>query len=418
MNRGFTTYYSTGFGAAAKTLYSHKNLFRYYVYWLMELLARITILPGVLFDLIAVRQVKHVRDEAQLNLCASFRAAEKGKSLGTMLLVRVMQFLMLVAVVAIAGILGGCIGLLGSFVASKAGASDTVVQLFLSIPPCVTAGLAAIVTVLYFAPSAYTVDRNEGFGMAGVLTVCFDTMKQRGKLTHFLHHFVSLLVKGLIVGALFGIRYLTTQTDGVATIILIVVAVLLVLAYLVFAPLFTLAARVADYCLMEDISLDPFNRAKHAKAVCISRSVANDRDYGHDKKLLELFDSDGASPDYFAYDSDERRQSASTANENYESFVRKEPVKETPEESAPTFAAEEVAETVAEQTPPESDAAGEPSTPEGEQATAPTSEPSAQAEKKPTKKTRTSASKLKRTTAEKTEQASEPATKNETGDDL
>ena len=295
MNQGFAVYYGGGLKAAAATLYKNKNWFKYYAYLIMNLLARLTILPGVLFDLIAVRQARYVYDEKRLQLCTSFRAAEKGKSLGTMLLVRVMQVLMLLAGVLIAAVAGGVVGLVGAVVAWKAGVSLSAVRLFFYVPIVALCALTALVLLLFFAPSAYIVEQNEGFGMAGVLEVSFDTMRQRGAFTHFLHHFVSLLMKGAFLGVIFVLYRVSAGQAGALSIALLAGAGVVGLVYLVLAPLFTLASRVADYCLLEDISLDPSNRAKHAKRVCISRSSKHDRDYGHDKKLLSLFDADDAT---------------------------------------------------------------------------------------------------------------------------
>ena len=321
MNRGFITYYSEGLKAAAKTLYKNKNLPVYWVYLLMNLLARLTLFPAVLFDLVAVRQAKYAYEEGRLSLCASFRAAEKGKSLGPMLLVRFEQFLMIASAVAIAALVGGALGFCGALIAQEAEAEAIVMQLLFVIPLLVFGVLTACLMILFFAPSSYTVDKNYGFGMAGVLETSFDTMKERGKWTHFLHHFVALLVKGAVLGGIFGLCYAASENSGGVAIAFIVLAVLLSIVFLVFAPLFTLAPRVADYLLMEDISLDPSNRAKHAKTVCISRSTGSSRDYGHDKKLLELFDADGNDADYYAYDSAARRQSAKEASEAFDSFV-------------------------------------------------------------------------------------------------
>ena len=319
MNQGFATYYGGGLKAAAATLYKNKNWLKYYAYLLMNLLARITILPAVLFDLISVRQAQHAHEDGRLQLCASFRAAEKGKSLGTMLLVRVLEVLMLLAGVVIAAILGGVIGLCGALVAWKANASLVTVRLFFAIPPLALCALTLLVLLLFFAPSAYIVEKNPGFGMAGVLEVSFDTMRKRGAFTHFMHHFVSLLLHGVFLGALYVLYRAAQGQQGAVAIALVAGAAVLGLAYLVLAPLFTLAPRIADYCLLEDISLDPSNRAKHAKRVCISRSSVNDRDHGHDKKLLALFDSDEcALPDA------QMREDLAEAAETYEDFAREE----------------------------------------------------------------------------------------------
>lgn len=396
MNQGFSAYYGGGLKAAATTLYKNKNLLKYYAYLMMNLLARVTILPAVLFDLIAVRQARQVYDDKRLQLCTSFRAAEKGKTLGTMLLVRVMQVLMLLAGIAIAAIVGGVVGLLGSFVAWKAGVAHSTGRLFFYIPIAALSALTAIVLLLFFAPSAYIVEQNEGFGMAGVLEVSFDTMRKRGAFTHFMHHFVSLLVHGAFVGGIFVLYRISAAKQGGAAVALLIGAVVLGIAYLLLGPLFTLAPRVADYCLMEDISLDPSNRAKHAKRIMISRSSKGDRDYGHDKKLLALFDADDAP-----IADTQVHENMEEASEAFESFSRAE--KEAPAPKAPP-----VAESVVERA-------------DEEPVEATTEERVEVTEEAPTEAVEPTPKKAKgKRKAEKTEQTAQDAGEqaNDTGDDL
>ena len=132
--------------------------------------------------------------------------------------------------------------------------------LIFSAPSLPLAVLYVAISLLIFSPTAYLIVNNEDISVGETIGACYRSMINNGKMTVFLSCFISLLLKVLYLGAVaVGGYFLLTLLipEEYFLIALIGWAVIFFVVYLLFAPVLTLANRVAQEHLFEDIVIDP-----------------------------------------------------------------------------------------------------------------------------------------------------------------
>ncbi|MBD5584138.1 MAG: hypothetical protein HDQ88_03580 [Clostridia bacterium] len=296
MNRGFGFYFSQAIKTSASTLYKRGNLIKFFAYFLMELLARVTVVFGSLFDLADVRQAKIAQKEGDINIPKSFKVASKREPLRTMITAIILEALLFIAgllIIAIASCLLGTVGYIISLFVDTV-SQELLVGIFL-IPGGLIALVYFVIMPILLAPTAYIIETNPDITASEVISVCFDTMKTRGKMTTFLAVLIPALVEGAIIGLFYGACYLVTEylwaEPLIALTLVIALAVIGFVAFILVAPIFALARRITLKSLFEDVALDPVNASKHTTGINIKKCKGVMFDTSEiDSQLEFLFD--------------------------------------------------------------------------------------------------------------------------------
>ena len=113
MNRGFIIYFKEALSASFKTIVKNKGHFKFYLYFFLELLARVLIVPGVLFDVANARFAKTVKNEKQVKILDSFKNASKGKAILDALVASMLKGLIFLAGVLVIALFTAVLFLLG-----------------------------------------------------------------------------------------------------------------------------------------------------------------------------------------------------------------------------------------------------------------------------------------------------------------
>ena len=299
MNRGFNYYFREGVKSSASALYRNKGLIKSVVFLITELLGRVTLIFAALFSLAAVRQGEQVRCQGRLDVSQSFKDSGKPFSVWTYFLTVCVEGLMFLAGLVLIAALTFMLMCLGYGVGLLTDGHGETVTLIFAVPGAIVALVYVIAAALIFSPTAYIVANNPDLGVAGTLTVCFNTMKANGKFTRFLNVFIPALIL-LVYLALAGVAgYFLGDALGeekFGTIVLVLWYGIAAIGFFFVAPIFILASRSASNHLFADIVADAVAADKNTNGVNILE--CRGRKFGADmleKNLVSLFDEADAN---------------------------------------------------------------------------------------------------------------------------
>ncbi len=276
MNRGFGFYFGNAMKSSAKTIWKRGNIFRFFVYFIMEFLARITVIFSAIFDVANVRQAKIAQKSNELDIPQSFKIACRKGSLRTMIMCIIVEALIFIAGMLLICVASGILGALGFMISCFVDSVDPVLLIGIFLAP---GGLAMlvyfIIMPLMFVPTPYIIDTNPDIGTADVISICFDTMKSKGKFTYFLNFFIPALVEGAIISvgvcSVILIDIFLYEDVFLAVPLTVIVSLVTFIAFALVAPMFCLARRIANKSLFEDIVTDPVNASYRTNGVNIKR---------------------------------------------------------------------------------------------------------------------------------------------------
>lgn len=276
MNRGFGFYFGNAMKSSAKTIWKRGNIFRFFVYFIMEFLARITVIFSAIFDVANVRQAKIAQKSNELDIPQSFKIACRKGSLRTMIMCIIVEALIFIAGMLLICVASGILGALGFMISCFVDSVDPVLLIGIFLAP---GGLAMlvyfIIMPLMFVPTTYIIDTNPDIGTADVISICFDTMKSKGKFTYFLNFFIPALVEGAIISvgvcSVILIDIFLYEDVFLAVPLTVIVSLVTFIAFALVAPMFCLARRIANKSLFEDIVTDPVNASYRTNGVNIKR---------------------------------------------------------------------------------------------------------------------------------------------------
>jgi len=274
MNRGFGFYFGNAMKSSAKTIWKRGNIFRFFVYFIMEFLARITVIFSAIFDVANVRQAKIAQKSNELDIPQSFKIACRKGSLRTMIMCIIVEALIFIAGMLLICVASGILGALGFMISCFVDSVDPVLLIGIFLAP---GGLAMlvyfIIMPLMFVPTPYIIDTNPDIGTADVISICFDTMKSKGKFTYFLNFFIPALVEGAIISvgvcSVILIDIFLYEDVFLAVPLTVIVSLVTFIAFALVAPMFCLARRIANKSLFEDIVTDPVNASYRTNGVNI-----------------------------------------------------------------------------------------------------------------------------------------------------
>lgn len=297
MNRGFGFYFGNAIKSSAKTLWHKGNLIKYFAWVIMELLSPFTVILGAMFSLANIRQAKIAERENTVDIPQSFKVACQAKPFWTMLLAIILEALIFIAGVILIGIAGGLLGAVGYVVSCFVDTIDPeiIIMIFFAPSGLVLLVYCVIMTIL-MAPTAYVIETNPDIGAADAISICFNTMKSRGKGTCFLNYFIPALVEGAILGLGAVIEvvlwlFVSVNDPTLYVVLAVLVAIIFFVAFALVAPMFALARKISNKSLFEDIVLDPVNASKHTSGVNIKKCKGVKFDPAeYENELALLFD--------------------------------------------------------------------------------------------------------------------------------
>ena len=270
MNRGFAFYFKNAMKSSAATIWKNRNMLQVLMYFLAELVARVTIIFSPIFDLANIRQAKIVQEKRRMDIPETLQVATKGKPLWTMVLSIIAEAFIFLGGTLLIAVLTGILFLIGFIVCSVVHGPQYIIWLF-----CIPGGLVflvyALIMVLIFSPTPYIIETNPNLGVYETVKICFDTMKGRGKVTAFLNFFIPTLIEGIILATCASGFYYILFFVPVAYAIFVLAAwvIFSVVFILLTIPMFDLAKKVAQKSLFEDIALDPANARKRTAGINI-----------------------------------------------------------------------------------------------------------------------------------------------------
>ena len=299
MNRGFIIYFKEALSASFKTIVKNKGHLKFYLYFFLELLARVLIVPGVLFDVANARFAKTVKNEKQVKILDSFKNASKGKAILDALVASTLKGLIFLAGVLVIALFTAVLFLLGFSIGYLTGDINKV--FLFGIYFCIPGALVLIGYLLllpfFYSAYGYIIDNDKS------------TSGGEAKLTLLLNNLVPLLAVAVFGGLVFLLYILllnvhaanmTAFTAFLVMFILFVGACVLVF----FLPIVITTAKVANVLLYEDIVGDIINESKTVVGVKVKKYKVNKIDKDDvNAALVEMFDnnvdiSEKVSKDY------------------------------------------------------------------------------------------------------------------------
>ena len=273
MNRGFKYYFRKGIKASGKTMVKNKNYIKYFLYGIAEIIGRMLILPGLIFDLANVRLAKLVRDEQNITISDTFKSGSKAKSLWTLVLVYLMMGILFVTGATFIVILTAICALIGAAFGVAFGEDVIAIMAILfAVPGVIVLIVYSIIAPFYMTPATYIIDSDENATMATVLKKCFKAMRKTGKRTTFHNYLMPALIKvayiivyGVITGIFFALTMLLKEMEVISKVCYLVTLIVFLIAvagYIFGAPILSLTTKVANYSLCEDLVENPEGNKK------------------------------------------------------------------------------------------------------------------------------------------------------------
>ena len=305
MNRGTKFYFKDGVKHSAKALFKQKRgHLSYYFFALINLFVTIFISPiASLANVSVARNVKH---EDKLDVFKAYRSGASFKNFWSMLVAKVMKFFVILAgVIIIAFCTAVCAGI-GYAIAVLVGGDILTLPIIFAIPGAIVLVLFLIVSLIVLAPISYIIDTNDGIRFSDAFVVCLNSVRRSGIGTYILNILVPALIKlaYLIVSVVLMLPLLSAINIGTQLptkvqpdvsywqFVAILGIILIIVQYVILAPMFSLAAKVANISLFEDLVMDRYNQNKEYKGIYI-KSYKNQRVAvtSIEENLLELFES-------------------------------------------------------------------------------------------------------------------------------
>ena len=349
MNKGFACYFKNAFRAAARAVYKNRGWLQSTVYFLAELVAKLTLLFGAVFSLANIRQAKIADEGRRFEISEAFRVSTKIKPVWTMILSVLLEaFIFLGGVLLIAlftfilALVGYAVWWLADCPVWLAEGPEWLLEgpnfiiLLFCIPGAVIFLVYALVMALIFAPTPYIIETHPNVGVYETVKACFESMKGKGKFTAFLSFVIPALLEAIVLGGCVagGIllpEYLETEYLPVIMAAWYIFSIVLCLLLL---PMFSLVRKVALKGLFEDVTAYPTGayvsgiNIKNCKGVKFDAAAVKEN-------LIALFD-ESKPDDIPAPDSPARQR----AKEKAEKHKHEEPAAEEPRKE-PAPAAEE-----------------------------------------------------------------------------
>ena len=273
MNKGFAYYFRKAIKTAVQTIFKNKNILQSMLYFFTSLIARSTVLLAAMPALADVRQAKIAQNERIIDVPQSFTNASR-RPFWTMTVAFVLEVFIYLGGLMLVSVVCGLIAAIGLAVGQLVPSASGTISIIFYVPCLIIYLVYTIIVIAIFTPTAYVVDTNPELSAGEVVSVCVNSMKNRGKFTVFMCVFIPSLIMAVIAGALgAGFYFVSTYMQGKEFLLLVEVLLAIVSAVVLAltVPIFTLTMSVSLVLLFEDIALDPVNASKRTSGINIKR---------------------------------------------------------------------------------------------------------------------------------------------------
>ena len=274
MNKGFAYYFRQAFKNAAAAVWKNKNVLKSMTYFFLSLVARATVILGALIDLADVRYAKIAKNQQTVDIPQSLTRASQ-KPLWTMIVARILEFLIYIGGFLLVSIVCGAVFALGLVIAQFVSTQYfTLICIIFAVPCLIIYAVYSIIVIAVFAPTAYVIDSNPELSAGDVVSVCVNSMKNRGKMTVILSVFVPSLIMfavAAVCGAGFMLISMFLFGTKLYLLLMLVWAIVAVVALGLTVPVFNTTKNLSLVLLFEDIALDPVNARKRTAGINIKK---------------------------------------------------------------------------------------------------------------------------------------------------
>lgn len=295
MGKKFKEYYLMGLKNSFKTLYKRKsNIFKYYVCLFIYILAMPLFLLKPVIYMATFRLGSQVNENNDIELASLVKSSDNPKNYFTALFASLIKIFIIIGIILALLLVGGILGLIGYAISIFTGENMILLMLLFASPALLAILIYIILIPLIYAEIGYIVNSNNDINASNALNISFMAYKKQGKKNRFLIIFINCLIKVLYLG-IFGViaalpiilNGYTNETLGLTVLL----AILVLIPYLIFAPLFTLSTISSMTLLNDDVVNDTLTSILNATNVKFTLPKKDIEDLTTEEKLTYIFDN-------------------------------------------------------------------------------------------------------------------------------
>ena len=257
MNRGYKFYYRNALRQSGKAIIVNKGHLKYYIYLLIEMLARLTLIFSPLISLSNIALAKEIKNNGKVNPFKALSSSNTFKSFWAIVLAGILKFLMFLAGLIIFALLTAALGAIGLAIASLSNSiQPAACAILFALPGMIATVVYCIVYPIFFSPVTYIIETNPDLGYGKAMEICYKAMKEKGFFTYLAILLwptllnVAFAIVNIAIGA--GLILLFQQSKGFI-FFAIVITMIVVSALVYFLPILDLTTRTAHVWLLDDI---------------------------------------------------------------------------------------------------------------------------------------------------------------------
>ena len=257
MNRGYKFYYRNALRQSGKAIIVNKGHLKYYIYLLIEMLARLSLIFSPLISLSNIALAKEIKNNGKVNPFKALSSSNTFKSFWAIVLAEILKFLMFLAGLIIFALLTAALGAIGLAIASLSNSiQPAACAILFALPGMIATVVYCIVYPIFFSPVTYIIETNPDLGYGKAMEICYKAMKEKGFFTYLAILLwptllnVAFAIVNIAIGA--GLIFIFQQSKGFL-FFAIIITMIVASALVYFLPILDLTTRTAHVWLLDDI---------------------------------------------------------------------------------------------------------------------------------------------------------------------
>lgn len=257
MNRGYKFYYRNALRQSGKAIIVNKGHLKYYIYLLIEMLARLSLIFSPLISLSNIALSKEIKNNGKVNPFKALSSSNTFKSFWAIVLAEILKFLMFLAGLIIFALLTAALGAIGLAIASLSNSiQPAACAILFALPGMIATVVYCIVYPIFFSPVTYIIETNPDLGYGKAMEICYKAMKEKGFFTYLAILLwptllnVAFAIVNIAIGA--GLIFIFQQSKEFI-FFAIIITMIVVSALVYFLPILDLTTRTAHVWLLDDI---------------------------------------------------------------------------------------------------------------------------------------------------------------------
>ena len=152
MNRGYKFYYRNALRQSGKAIIVNKGHLKYYIYLLIEMLARLSLIFSPLISLSNIALAKEIKNNGKVNPFKALSSSNTFKSFWAIVLAEILKFLMFLAGLIIFALLTAALGAIGLAIASLSNSiQPAACAILFALPGMIATVVYCIVYPIFFS---------------------------------------------------------------------------------------------------------------------------------------------------------------------------------------------------------------------------------------------------------------------------